>query len=446
MASIGNSAFYECTGLLNIKIPNSVKTIGESAFYRCLKLNNVEFGNSVTEIGDYAFSYCEKLTTVTLPDSVSDINRAFNRCSNLISLDLGGVSSLKYRALWGCSKLSDIVIGSNCVRVGSNAFEDCESLINVYYRGTTEQWNKVTINDGNFYLTERATVHFIHKCQWDEGVVTKKPSCSAPGVKTHTCTSLGCGKTYTETISALGHKTVTDKAVPATCTKGGKTAGVHCSVCGKILTAQKAVPATGHKNKTAVEKATVSKNGKAVISCAVCGKVSKTAVIYKASSVKLAKTAYTYNGKAQKPKVTVKDGKGKILTEGKDYTVKYQSGRKNPGQYTVTVTFKGNYSGKKTLTFTIAPKAPTLKVKANTKKATLSWNKQTGSTGYYVYMATSKNGKYTKIATVKGNKTGYTKTGLKTGKTYYFKVVAYTKAGGKTINSAYSSVKNAKIK
>ena len=173
--------------------------------------------------------------------------------------------------------------------------------------------------------------------------------------------------------------------------------------------------------------------------------MKKTTVIYKASSVKLSKTSYTYNGKAQKPKVVIKTSKGKALTEGKDYTVKYPKGMKTPGSYTVTVTFKGNYSGKKTLTFTIAPKAPTLKATAAKKAAKLSWSKQTGATGYNVYMAASKNGKYKKIATVKG-KVSYTKTGLIKGKTYYFKVAAYTISGKKTINSAYSSAKSAKAK
>lgn len=201
-----------------------------------------------------------------------------------------------------------------------------------------------------------------------------------------------------------------------------------------------------HKYANSETKATSSKNGKTVTACTVCGKVKKTTVIYKASSIKLSKTSYTYNGKAQKPTVTVKTSKGAKLKEGRDYTVKYQSGRKTPGKYTVTITFKGNYSGKKTLTFTIAPKTPTLKVKAGAKKAALSWNKQVGASGYTVYMATSKNGKYKKLTTLKGNKLSYTKTGLTKGKTYYFKVAAYTTSGKTQITGAYSPVKSVKVK
>lgn len=202
-----------------------------------------------------------------------------------------------------------------------------------------------------------------------------------------------------------------------------------------------------HDYKTTKIKATTAKNGKITTACSVCGKVSKTTVIYKASSVKLSTTKYTYNGKTKTPTVTVKDINGKTLNLNTDYTVKYSSGRKNPGQYTVTVIFKGNYSGTKKLSFTIVPSTPTLKATAETKKATLKWNKQNGATGYVVYMATSKNGKYSKIATVKGNsKVSYTKSGLNKGKTYYFKVAAYTTVSGKNIYGSFSTVKSAKIK
>lgn len=164
-------------------------------------------------------------------------------------------------------------------------------------------------------------------------------------------------------------------------------------------------------------------------------------------SVKLSTTKYTYNGKTKTPTLTVKDRKGKTLKLNTDYTVKYSSGRKNPGKYSVKITFKGNYTGTKTLTFTITPATPTLSVKSGAKKAVLKWNKQVGATGYVVYMATSKNGKYSKIATVKGNsKVSYTKSGLNKGKTYYFKVAAYTTVSGKNIYGSFSTVKSAKIK
>lgn len=83
-----------------------------------------------------------------------------------------------------------------------------------------------------------------HTHTWDNGKVTKVATCTVNGTKIFTCTV--CKETKTETIKATGHKAVTDKAVPATCTTAGKTAGSHCSVCNAVITAQKAVPAKGH--------------------------------------------------------------------------------------------------------------------------------------------------------------------------------------------------------
>lgn len=202
-----------------------------------------------------------------------------------------------------------------------------------------------------------------------------------------------------------------------------------------------------HVSKTKTTKATTSSNGELKTYCTDCGETISRKVINKISSIKLSATKYMYNGKTITPTVTVKDSKGKMLKNGTDYTAKYSSGRKNPGQYTVTVTFKGNYSGTKKLSFTIVPGTPTLSVTTAAKKALLKWNKQTGATGYEVYMSTSKSGKYSKIATLKGNsKISYTKTGLTKGKTYYFKVAAYKTVDGKNIYGASSAVKSAKIK
>ena len=65
ITSIGNYAFYDCSGLTSIEIPNSVTSIGGSAFAYCSGLTSIEIPNSVTSIGSYAFSGCDGLTSVT---------------------------------------------------------------------------------------------------------------------------------------------------------------------------------------------------------------------------------------------------------------------------------------------------------------------------------------------------------------------------------------------
>ncbi|MBR3786193.1 MAG: hypothetical protein IKJ77_07295 [Firmicutes bacterium] len=171
--------------------------------------------------------------------------------------------------------------------------------------------------------------------------------------------------------------------------------------------------------------------------------------------VSLSSGSYVYNGKVKNPKVIVKNDKGKILNKGTDYTVKTPKGRKNIGEYTYIVKFKGQYSGEKKVTLTIKPAKPTNKTpKAAKKTVTVKWKgvKKVHATGYQVMVATDKKfTKNVKSAYVKGyNKTSKKMTKLKTKKTYYVRVRTYktVKANGKSkkIYSAWSSVKNCKTK
>ncbi|MCM1114611.1 MAG: hypothetical protein NC397_03855, partial [Clostridium sp.] len=154
-----------------------------------------------------------------------------------------------------------------------------------------------------------------------------------------------------------------------------------------------------HSYKTSAKttKATKSANGKVVTTytCKTCGytysKTTKT--IYKPTTYTLSTSTYTYNGSAKKPSVTIKDSKGNKLKSGTDYTVTYPSGRKNVGKYTIKITFKGNYSGTATKTFTIKPKNTSLSsVSAGKKKFTVKWKKYTTqTTGYQIQYSTDKN-------------------------------------------------------
>lgn len=84
---------------------------------------------------------------------------------------------------------------------------------------------------------------------------------------------------------------------------------------------------------------------------------------------------------------------------------------------------------------------------ASYDKLRLSWEPLSGVDGYQIYRATSKSGKYAKIATVKGVSTAtYTDTGRTCGTRYYYKLRAYKKIGGKTVYSKYSSILSAYAK
>lgn len=185
------------------------------------------------------------------------------------------------------------------------------------------------------------------------------------------------------------------------------------------------------------------------------GTVKKTFEINpaKVSNVKLSSTSYTYNGKTKTPSVTVKDSKGRKLKKGTDYTVKYSSGRKNVGRYAVKVTFKGNYTGSKTVYYYIVPKSTSIsRVSALRKGFKLSWKKQkTQTTGYQIQYSTSKKFKKAKAVNVSKNKTTskYIKK-LSSKKKYYVRVRTYKKVkiNGKTkkVCSSWSKTKTVKTR
>ena len=178
-----------------------------------------------------------------------------------------------------------------------------------------------------------------------------------------------------------------------------------------------------------------------------------TPEVKKVGSVALKTTTYTYNGKVKTPAVVAKNNKKEVISKD-NYTVKYASGRKNVGKYSVTVTFKNGYTGKYTKTFQILPKGTKIKsVKAAKKAFTAKWSKQaTQTTGYQLQYSTSKSFKKSvKTSTISKNKTvSKTVKKLKAKKTYYVRVRTYktVKVSGKSVKlySGWSTVKKVKTK
>ena len=275
------------------------------------------------------------------------------------------------------------------------------------------------------------------------------------------CDTCGYNKTVPHT-----HNLTLVAAKAATCTEDGKEAYYKCEGCGKFyedvlgtkeitdLASWGNIAKIAHTTKQTVTKATPTANGEIVNYCSVCKKTLSTTVIPNASSIKLKATSLTYNGKVRTPKVIVKDRTGKTLVKNTDYTVSYAKGRKYVGKYAVKITFKGKYSGTKTLYFTIKPKATSISsLTAGSKKFTVKWKKQaTQTTGYQVQVATNKKFKKNKkTVTIKKQKT--TKTTVKkltAKKKYYVRVRTYktVKINGKSIRiySGWSKAKTVTTK
>ena len=133
VTSIGDWAFYWCSGLTSVDIPNSVTSIGDYAFYWCYGLTSIDLPNSVTSIGEGAFWNCTYLTSIDIPNSVTDIgNLAFLECCDLTSVTIpNSVTSIGEGAFYGCSDLTSVIIPNSVTSIGERAFSFCSGLTSV---------------------------------------------------------------------------------------------------------------------------------------------------------------------------------------------------------------------------------------------------------------------------------------------------------------------------
>ncbi len=209
VTSIGYNAFCECTNLTSVTIGNSVTSIGDYAFGFCISLTSVTIPNSVTSIVSNAFYDCRSLTSITIPNSVTSIGEyafyntayyndtnnwendvlyignhlikadesisgeykikdgtlviacyALAGCDNLTSVIIpNSVTSIGNNAIYYCTNLTGVTIGDGVTSIGRQAFSYCTSLTDVYYSGTEEEWNNVTIDEYNSPLLN-ATIHY----------------------------------------------------------------------------------------------------------------------------------------------------------------------------------------------------------------------------------------------------------------------------------------------
>ena len=165
---IEESAFGFCSRLQSMAIPNGIKKIGKTTFSQCRALTSVQIPESVVSIGYRAFYECYNLKTIALPSGLISIgDEAFYNCGNLQNVEIpDGVTSLGKWAFYQCSSLKSIVLPKNLESIEKECFYRCGYFKTVYYKGTAEDWNKITITeDRDNYLAKTTKYFYIENAE-----------------------------------------------------------------------------------------------------------------------------------------------------------------------------------------------------------------------------------------------------------------------------------------
>lgn len=130
--SIGNKAFWECTSLTGVTIPEGVTSIGDRAFEDCTSLTSVTIPEGVTSIGNDAFSLCVNLTSISLPKSLTSIGSYGFSGTDLTSVTIPeNVRSIGCEAFFLCDKLKKVVLPEGITRISSKTFAMCSNLTSI---------------------------------------------------------------------------------------------------------------------------------------------------------------------------------------------------------------------------------------------------------------------------------------------------------------------------
>ncbi len=295
---IKKNAFKGCSAITDFNLPVSLKIIGDSAFDGTA-ITKIDIPADVESIEKGVFTNCSNLTAVNV-DAKND--NYFSVDGVLYSSDLGSLmlcpaaktgeievwkttAVISEDAFIGCKGITKLIIPRSVTTIAHNTFNgcatglvikaDCDSIaikfatdrgiateiVHVGVEKWVETLAPTCIEEGSKervcsacnYVYETVILPAIEH-EYDNGVVTKAPTCDKTGTMTYTCTREGCADSYTEVIPAMGHKL--DKGVatiPATCDEPGELTYTCQNGCG--YTETKPVDAIGHK----LDKGTVTK-------------------------------------------------------------------------------------------------------------------------------------------------------------------------------------------
>lgn len=257
-----------------------VTSVGDYAFFYCSRLTEITIPEGVTSIREHAFAYCSSLKEITIPEGVTSIgNSAFISCDSLIEITIpGSVASIGDYAFAHCSNLKEITIPEDVISIGNGAFFNCTGLTEVYMKeglilGADSFLNvSQGVHVWRYEVLESAEASDDGKVHVAIVSVEGKDGTDITASLTISDGAMGDGYVIDEVKLSnltLKHTLTETEAIPATCTEPGNVYGWTCDTCGKhfddengateIEESEWIIPAAGHSYE----------NGK----CTVCSEV-----------------------------------------------------------------------------------------------------------------------------------------------------------------------------
>lgn len=244
-----------------------VTSVGDYAFFYCSRLTEITIPEGVTSIREHAFAYCSSLKEITIPEGVTSIgNSAFISCDSLIEITIpGSVASIGDYAFAYCSNLKEITIPEDVISIGNGAFFNCTRLTEVYMKeglilGADSFLNvSRDVHVWRYEVLESAEVSEDGKVHVAIVSVKGKDGTDITASLTISDGAMGDGYVIDEVKLSnltLKHTLTETEAIPATCTEPGNVYGWTCDTCGKhfndengateIEESKWIIPATGH--------------------------------------------------------------------------------------------------------------------------------------------------------------------------------------------------------
>ena len=304
VGSIGKNVFKDNKTITSIELPDHLYSIGDGAFEGCENLQTVN-STGITEIGAHAFCGCKSLENISLTGIKSVGDYAFSECSSLTELDLNTVEKIGIGAFYNASDIYKVHFSSELTTIDNGAFAGCSSFKEIIL---PDNIDRIGLLAFGYDSNEDYDMRYENYSFENQNNFHKMED-----------VSIHCGN-------------------------GSE---------GNVYAVRNEFPFTFHEFKEIFTKpATEAEAGEIQTICDICNQVKERTEIPLIKRYLVSAKHFIYNGSIQKPTVTVYDSIGNVISS-ENYDVTYSADAIEPGTYTVTLTFKGNYSGTRSIEYFI---------------------------------------------------------------------------------------------